>query len=315
VLSSPTGSSKTGSLQSINASSKKATDTTSSSDQEARRSIERLASWLQCPLCRQGLDPFGALVLGCSTGHRFDVNKRGYISLLAASERATGDTPEMLDARALVLESGTYSPIAAAIRQLSESPSRIVDSGCGTGYYLRRLLASDSDSCGLAMDLSPVAVSRAIRGYQQLDGLVANVWKPLPIRDNAADLVLNVFAPRNLREFARILAPDGRLIVVVPQAEHLGQLRARGDMLDVPADKSDSVIHAAKSLFEPDERIDLSFEVSADELLAAGLREMGPAAHHSARLGAAPEEPDRPGRDAPVTISVELIRFRALGKA
>ncbi len=48
-----------------------------------------------------------------------------------------------------------------------------------------------------------------------------------------ASLVLNVFAPRNGGEFARVLRPDGALIVVTPTSDHLGELVAGCGLLAV----------------------------------------------------------------------------------
>jgi 23S rRNA (guanine745-N1)-methyltransferase len=36
--------------------------------------------------------------------------------------------------------------------------------------------------------------------------------------------MLNVFAPRNAAEMARVLAPDGSLLVVTPNQQHLAEL-------------------------------------------------------------------------------------------
>ena len=43
-----------------------------------------------------------------------------------------------------------------------------------------------------------------------------DVFRPFPLADGVADVVLDVFAPRNPAEFHRVLRPTGRLIVVRP---------------------------------------------------------------------------------------------------
>ena len=127
--------------------------------------LTRLASWLRCPVCGRDLEPVGRLTLGCAEGHRHDVNKRGYVSLLGGGSKHVGDSAAMLDARDLVLEGGAYAPIAAAVAALAQPApgSRILDAGAGTGYYLRTVLSTAADATGLAMDLSPAAVARAVR--------------------------------------------------------------------------------------------------------------------------------------------------------
>jgi hypothetical protein len=54
-----------------------------------------------------------------------------------------------------------------------------------------------------------------------------DVFRPFPLADGVADIVLDVFAPRNPAEFHRVLRPTGRLIVVRPTRRHLAELRGR----------------------------------------------------------------------------------------
>src|SRR3954451_19714723 len=192
--------------------------------------LPRLAGWLRCPACAADLEAFAPLTLACATGHRHDVNKRGYASLLGGGTKLLGDTAEMLDARDLVLESGAYSPIADAVATAAAfglaagglaagglaagvtDGGRVLDAGAGTGDYLRGSLAASPSALGLALDLSPQAVARAVRSSVRIDGIVADTWRPLPVRTEVADVVLDVFAPRNLAEFHRVLRPEGTLV-------------------------------------------------------------------------------------------------------
>jgi 23S rRNA (guanine745-N1)-methyltransferase len=263
--------------------------------------LPRLASWLRCPVCVADLEPVDRLTLGCATGHRHDVNKRGFVSLLGSGSRHIGDTADMLEARDTVLESGAYSPIAAAVAA-SGSASRVLDAGAGTGYYLRAALttADDPDQVGLAMDLSPQAVARAVRSSERVDGLVADTWRPLPVRTGIADVVLDVFAPRNLAEFHRVLRPGGTLVVVVPRADHLGSLRAGGAMLDIPSDKAEDVITAAEPLYELQRREHVAYDLALDGALRDALVAMGPSARHAAAEAA----------EADTTrVSVDVLRL------
>lgn len=242
--------------------------------------LERLSSWLRCPVCGADLSPIDRLVLGCPSGHRHDVNKRGFVSLLGGSKHV-GDNAAMLDARDAVLESGLYAPIARAVAEaVSATASRVLDAGAGTGHYLRAVLGAHPDAVGLAMDLSPAAVGRVSRSSDRIDGLVADTWRPLPIRDAVCDAVLDIFAPRNLPEFARVLRPGGSLVVVVPRGEHLRSLRAATSMLDVPADKADDVITAAEPLYALLKREHVSEPLLVDDTIRNALIGMGPSAHH-----------------------------------
>lgn len=53
---------------------------------------------------------------------------------------------------------------------------------------------------------------------------VANM-KDIPVAGGAFDMVTELFAPFNEREFARVLAPEGSLYTVVPGARHLFGLK------------------------------------------------------------------------------------------
>ncbi|MFF1634905.1 putative RNA methyltransferase [Leifsonia sp. NPDC058248] len=273
--------------------------------------LRSVATWLRCPTCGRPLEPVERLTLGCASGHRFDANKRGYVSLLAGSTKVVGDNAEMLDARAAVLDSGLYSPIAEAVAssaaQAGRSGARILDAGAGTGYYLRAALAAVPRSRGLALDLSPVAVARAVRASPDVDGLVADTWRPLPVRDGVCDIVLDVFAPRNLPEFHRILAPAGSLVVVVPTADHLAELRADGGMLDVPADKAEAIAEAASTLFDLQDRQAVRESILLDDALSRALAGMGPSAHH--RRESVGEATRHGALPATATISVEVLRL------
>ncbi|MCI0155843.1 methyltransferase domain-containing protein [Leifsonia shinshuensis] len=266
--------------------------------------LTRLASWLRCPVCSHDLEQVDRLTLGCDAGHRHDVNKRGYVSLLGGGSKFLGDTADMLDARDAVLERGTYSPIADSLVAAAApaADARILDAGAGTGYYLRALLAAAPGAAALALDLSPAAVTRAVRSSPHIDGLVADTWRPLPVRSGGVDLVVDVFAPRNLAEFHRVLRPGGTLVVVVPRADHLASLRQEGTMLDIPADKSDDVSAAATPLFAPLARERVTYALPVDEALRRALTAMGPSARHA---DAAPAEV------AETTVSVDVLSFAA----
>ena len=264
--------------------------------------LPRLAAWLRCPVCSADLAPLAPLTLACSNGHRHDVNKRGYVSLLGGGSKHLGDTAEMLDARELVLESGAYSPIATAVASAARG-ERILDAGAGTGYYLRAALGAHGASLGLAMDLSPQAVTRAVRSSQRVDGLVADTWRPLPARSGTADTILDVFAPRNLPEFHRVLRPHGDLVVVVPRADHLGSLRADGAMLDIPSDKAEDVITAAEPLYALHSRESVAYDLPLTGALRDALVGMGPSARHASADRAQSGGPDE------TRVSVDVLRL------
>lgn len=275
--------------------------------------LDRLAGWLRCPRCGADLRAVPPLVLRCERGHAVDVNKRGYASLLPPRTRVTGDTAEMLAARARFLDAGHYAPIvdglAAALAlgsaaRAGEPLTRILDAGCGTGHYLRAVLARTPSAHGLAADLSVAAVRAAVQGRDDIDGLVADTWAGIPVRDGAADLVLDVFAPRNMVDFHRALAPGGRLAIVAAGSEHLRQLREAGRAVGVQPDKRERILESAGALFAPvsETRVHADLALSATDVdLLLG---MGPSAHH---LGEGSTASSAPPGDAPdVTTTVTL---------
>lgn len=273
-------------------------------------SLQTLSEWLRCPNCFLPLSPVEPLTLRCGAGHSFDTNKRGYVSLAGGSRRLIGDSAAMVDARALFLETGWYESLRERLaeRVAAESPTRVLDVGCGTGYYLQGVLNYSPGVHALGMDLSPVAVARTVSGRDNVDGLVADVWSPLPVRDASADVILNVFAPRNPSEFHRVLRPNGMLVVVVPQASHLQELRSAGLALDVPANKGDHLSEALSPAFELETRDALSSSLSLDPAQASALIGMGPSAHHTD----ADALERRLSGVQTVTASFELLGYRRI---
>ena len=181
----------------------------------------------------------------------------------------------------------------------------IVDSGCGTGYYLTELLARRDDWRALALDVSVDAVAMAVRSAgTRTAGVAADVWRALPVRDDTADVVLCVFAPRNAAEFARLLRPHGRLIVVTPAENHLVQLRESGRVIGMQSDKLAHLDDALSGLFAVDDRRRLEYDVDLLPHEVRSLAGMGPSGHH----GTAETPSD--AASARVTVAVDVSSYR-----
>lgn len=285
----------------------------------ASAALTALAPCLRCPNCGSALDPVNGS-LGCDRGHRFDLGRQGHVALPAPGRSpARGDSAEMVAARSAFLAAGHYAPIAegvvAAARQALQSsapPRLVVDSGAGTGYYLGAVLEDHPEAWGLALDSSRPALRRALRSHARIGGVVCDVWQGLPVQAAVADLILNVFAPRNPGEIDRILAPRGALITVTPTARHLQQLVARLGLLGVAADKQ-ARLHAGLSPhLESVARRELAFQLSLSPGDVAALVAMGPSAHHldagdvSRATAALP-------REVGVTAAVVIETFRRAG--
>nr|WP_240742016.1 23S rRNA methyltransferase [Micromonospora zingiberis] len=69
---------------------------------------------MRCPVCGEGLTTV-VHTLRCPRRHSFDVARQGYVNLLAGRAPHTGDTAEMVAARADFLAAGHYDVISAAL--------------------------------------------------------------------------------------------------------------------------------------------------------------------------------------------------------
>ncbi|GAA4589941.1 methyltransferase domain-containing protein [Planotetraspora phitsanulokensis] len=237
---------------------------------------------LLCPVCGGRLTLAPGTVR-CDGGHAFDVARQGYVSLLTGSAApGTADTPAMVAARADFLDGGHFAPLADAVAAACGAAEVIADAGAGTGHYLSRALdAAAAGAVGLALDVSKHALRRAARAHPRIGAVVADVWRPLPVRDASADVLLNVFAPRNAAEFARILKPGGTLVVVTPAAGHLRPLVDRLGLLSVDADKERRLGETLAGRFDPVAQDDLEIPLALGHEAVEAVVRMGPSAWHT----------------------------------
>jgi 23S rRNA (guanine745-N1)-methyltransferase len=156
----------------------------------------------------------------------------------------------------------------------------IVDAGTGTGHYLAAVLQAVDHGIGVAFDVSKHAVRRAARAHPRLGAFVADVWQPLPLRSGVADVVMDVFAPRNGPEFRRVLRPGGAVVVVTPARSHLSPLVEELGLLSVDDDKERRVARSMEGFCEVERRtIEFDMELSPREVVE--VAKMGPSAWHT----------------------------------
>lgn len=260
--------------------------------------IDAAMGLLSCPVCRTPMSRSDRVV-GCAQGHRFDLARQGYLNLLGHRAPTNADTPQMIAARARFLDSGAYDPILTAVAQTATTHAGpVVEVGAGTGHYLRRVLG-DTTREHLALDVSPAAARWCAR--QGLASVVADTWAGLPVRDDSVGLLLCIFAPRNPQEFARLLAPEGALVVVTPTIDHLAELRSAGDLLGIPADKLQRLDESmARCGLVPTTRADVSFTTRLTPHQVNDLVGMGPNAFHDPQVPAV----------ATTSVSVVVTTFR-----
>ncbi|GCE04828.1 putative RNA methyltransferase [Dictyobacter aurantiacus] len=218
-----------------------------------------VAPILVCPVCRMPLN-FEQAALRCERGHAFDVAKEGYVNLLR--KKLPGDTKDMVVARRAFFDQGYYEPVSDLLNRLLgmhlpatiEGPLRIMDAGCGEGYYLARLQQALKDKYGqvhgVGIDISKDAIRLAARRYAESFFLVANLKEELPLADAALSSMVNVFAPRNVAEYARVLQPGAPLLIIIPGSHHLEELRHSLHLLNIEENKQQHVIEQFASTFD-----------------------------------------------------------------
>ncbi|VFA81241.1 putative RNA methyltransferase [Gordonia paraffinivorans] len=257
--------------------------------------------------------------LRCDNGHTFDVARQGYVSLLdgrSASLRA--DTAAMVAARARVHDTGFFTCVVDAVadrtRRFGTDVPRpvVLDAGAGGGHYLRAAVAAlGDDARGIGIDLSKYCARAIARGTPPHAAIVADIWRGLPMADEGVTVALSVFAPRNGAEFARVLRPDGALIVVSPEADHLAEVVGPMKMLRVDAAKSERLHAALDEHFEVIESAPVRAVVDVDAATVGDLVAMGPSAFHSEESDIRSRAADLVGTGTiPVAVSVLVTTCR-----
>ena len=288
--------------------------------------IDDVAALLACPVCGAGFESVDgsagsgvgsgvvpATSLICPAGHSFDLNRKGFVDLVAPVGRKApvGDTAAMVEARAKFLNSGHYEPIAlalietlnaewgeavddgaggaevASVGRALAGPTltghALADIGCGPGFYSRRMLEGvPALSRVVALDVSVAAVAAASRAHDGIGAVRCNVKTGVPILAGAVDAVVVVFAPRNPEEWHRILAPGGLLLVVIPTDRHLIELRERGAILEVEPAKRERLLREVGELFVEVSSRTVQWSLAATPEVINSVVSMGPSAFHDA---------------------------------
>lgn len=191
---------------------------------------------LICPVCSAKLElDAGGKNLRCAAGHSFDKAKQGYWNLLLVQSKRSkdpGDNPEMVRARTRFLDADFYRPVleqlvAVLDTQLSSS-AKIVDLGCGEGYYTaglrqHRLTQGFQDQV-LGLDISKHAVRAAARRDKQITWIVGSSAR-IPVPDQSIDLALIIFSKVLSAPLERALKPGALLLIAYPGTNHLMSLR------------------------------------------------------------------------------------------
>jgi 23S rRNA (guanine745-N1)-methyltransferase len=191
------------------------------------------AGLLLCPVrgCRLPLQSEQRRLV-CGRTHSFDIARSGYVNLLQPQDRRSkqpGDTAAAVKGRRRLHERGITAPLLSAISGMiaASQADRVLDAGCGEGFYLGSL-AREFGFDAHGIDISIPAVDAAARSYPECEWMVANADRFVPHADRSFSLVLSITARMNASEFRRVLRPDGRLLAAVPSPEDLKELRGVG---------------------------------------------------------------------------------------
>lgn len=183
---------------------------------------------LRCPVCGGDLTRVGD-DFACEKRHRVNVNRKGCLNFLSAPVDSCYDAA-LFQARRRVFAAGCYQPVAEALEaMLPQGEQRLLDAGCGDGWYLNALLEKHADWQGAGVDISRDAI------LQATDQSCTALWcvgdlRKLPFRSGVFTAVLDVLTPANYEEFRRVLAPEGLLLKVYPGSGYLREIRAARGM-------------------------------------------------------------------------------------
>ena len=180
--------------------------------------------------------------LRCDKGHTYDVAREGYCNLLLVQEKASldpGDNQVMVAARRRFLDGGHFTPIADRLGRIvfeiagknhRSNPLRVVDAGCGEGYYLHQLSQStfvkqhQSNFILAGCDISKWAVKAAAKRSSDIFWAVAGNRR-LPFAPDSVDVILSMFGFPDWKSFKTVQPVNGHVVLVDPGPDHLIELR------------------------------------------------------------------------------------------
>jgi Methyltransferase domain. len=123
---------------------------------------------------------------------------------------------------------GVFDPVIRKINYMLEcmhipQETVLIDAGCGEGFYTRNITFEGCKQ-SIGFDLSKDAIQYASKKDENAFYMVADLAN-IPLKDNIAGVILDVFTPANYKEFKRILNTEGILVKVVPKEKYLIELR------------------------------------------------------------------------------------------
>jgi len=137
--------------------------------------------------------------------------------------------------------------------------------------------------------------------------VVANADRRLPLLDASVDLILSLHGRRNPPEVARVLAARRYLLVAVPAADDLIELRELVQGQRIERDRIDIVLAEHESTFE---LIDRSVVRETVDLERASLLDLLHGTYRGARRAAAERVATLTGMSVTMASDVFVLRLR-----
>ena len=186
--------------------------------------IQAHQNLLICPHC-QGVLSLMDSSLVCDKNHRYDINKKGSVSLIKSSKLKVDDVynEDLFRARRRFIQAGFYQGVYDIIKPYINDGVWL-DMGSGEGSHGHQLI-QDASGLMVGFDLAKDAILMGTDFiYDNYCSILADLTH-VPIANNRASGILNFLSPSNEKEMDRVLSEDGLIIKVVPGKEYLKELR------------------------------------------------------------------------------------------
>lgn len=189
------------------------------------------SSLFRCPICFSSIYFKGDNSFVCGNAHCFDISRLGYINFLS-NKSSTQYTKELFESRSYIFKKGFYIPLLEEIiknikyyeKQKNLKYIKLLDVGCGEGYYINKIHDINNEIDGYAIDNVKEAIVLAAKEESENKWIVGDLSN-IPLQTNSIDIILNIFTPSNYKEFTRVLKKYGIIIKVVPGKYYLQEIR------------------------------------------------------------------------------------------
>jgi 23S rRNA (guanine745-N1)-methyltransferase len=147
----------------------------------------------------------------------------------------------------------------------------------------------------------------AARRCRKATVVVGDCKDALPFATGSLHVLIDIFAPRNAAEFARVLAPAGMLLIVVPDRDHLAELRDDYRLLGMEEQKEQHVLASLEGDFSQFEvqTLRIVLDLSADDV--SRVVTMSPSQRHEAARDSTIQHREEGHR---VTASFRMVTCR-----